>query len=276
MNSSPYTPQSNVLHERINSILLDKALSIIAHAGLLARYWREGIKHAADLHNRMITNVLTMRTPKEALLGTTPSNSQLKVLGCVAYPYIREETHSNLFAHRSGNEIFVGCMQWLHCIYLPTLQLAVLTKHAYFDESKLHSSQDNIPRINNDIEVNPSAVEENTESNDNKGTSKNEQRSPKLVILSDEESSTQVGETSDEEVVQQTMPGQNVPKSPVRIHKLPETFSINALQRSCKEDEPSVKVVLGRKHNVKWKDVMQKSANVTKHIMLRRRRTSSP
>lgn len=139
-----------------------------------------------------------------------------------------------------------------------TTRRAVLTKLASFEESKFHFSQNTSSGINNYIGVNPSAVNANTETIDDKSNLENRQRPPSFVTFSDEKNSTQEGEKLDEEGMHQTTPGHQVPRrnSP-HIRKPPKTFGISALLQSHTEDVPSVKQALGGTDKVKWSEAVQ-------------------
>lgn len=47
--------------------------------------WREVVRHATYLINRVATRSLLGSTPYEALLNKNPNVSHLKVFGCVCY-----------------------------------------------------------------------------------------------------------------------------------------------------------------------------------------------
>lgn len=119
---------------------------------------------------------------------------------------MHKDTDAYKFASRVGNGTYLVCMLGLHQIYLPTIRRVVLTKHAYFNESKFRLSRNKSHSINNNIEVSPSAVKRNIETNDNKCTFRNKQKPPSFVNLSNEERSTQGARESDEKEVQQTPP----------------------------------------------------------------------
>lgn len=53
--SLPHIPQSHGLAERMNRKLLDKARTMMHHAGLQEEFWAEPIKHEADLRNQTTT-----------------------------------------------------------------------------------------------------------------------------------------------------------------------------------------------------------------------------
>lgn len=55
------------------------------------------------------------------------------------------------------------------------------------------------------------------------------------------------------------MPIRQMPKrSTPPVRKLPITFSMNALQRSHKEDEPSVREALAGEDRSEWQSAMEK------------------
>lgn len=61
--SSPHTLQSKGLAERMNRSLVDKARTVMNHAGLKDEFWTVAIRHAADLHSRTVTPEVKVSTP---------------------------------------------------------------------------------------------------------------------------------------------------------------------------------------------------------------------
>lgn len=102
--SSAYAPQTNGLAERINGILLDEARSMIERSGSKLIFWAEATRHAADLHNRKMTVEQGSKTPMQALLGTTPDNSKLRVFCCAAFVHFHKERRHKKLQGRPTRE----------------------------------------------------------------------------------------------------------------------------------------------------------------------------
>lgn len=81
--SLPVKPQSNKFVEEMSHTLFENARLILGHVGLLKRYWRDVISHAAGLHSRVARKASNRRTPMEALLETVP-DSWLRQVFCNA------------------------------------------------------------------------------------------------------------------------------------------------------------------------------------------------
>jgi transposase InsO family protein len=54
----PYTPEQNGVAERVNSTLVDRARTILIHAGLKTEYWQFVMRAAMHLTNRLPTNAM--------------------------------------------------------------------------------------------------------------------------------------------------------------------------------------------------------------------------
>ena len=62
----PYSPEQNGVAERMNRTLMEMARSMMAHAGLLDRYWAEAVDAAAYIRNRTTTSSIKgCKTPYE-------------------------------------------------------------------------------------------------------------------------------------------------------------------------------------------------------------------
>ena len=93
----PHMPEQNGVAERMNRTQLEKARSMIAHAGLPKQIWAEAIATAAYLGNRTPTKALTNgTTPYEKWFEREPDASKLKAFGCIAYACIPEIQRAKL------------------------------------------------------------------------------------------------------------------------------------------------------------------------------------
>ena len=79
-------PEQNGVAERLNRTLMDKARSMVAHAGLSKGFWAEAVNTANYLRNRSPCQTLKGHiTPFEEWHGKKPDIAQLRTFGCIAY-----------------------------------------------------------------------------------------------------------------------------------------------------------------------------------------------
>ena len=91
-----YNPHENGVAERINQILVNKVICILADSDLPQSLWPELIDTAAYLKNRSPTKHLKGKTPHEALHGVKPNLSHLKIIGCPCWALIPREKRDKL------------------------------------------------------------------------------------------------------------------------------------------------------------------------------------
>ena len=91
------TPEQNGISERLNRTLMEKARSMVAHAGLSKKYWAEAVNTACYLKNRSPCQTLKGgKTPYEKWYGKKPDLSNLKTFGCVAFVHIPDSQRRKL------------------------------------------------------------------------------------------------------------------------------------------------------------------------------------
>lgn len=75
----------------------------------------------------------------EALLGTTPDDTKLRVFGCRAYVQIHNPGRRNKFQVRADRALHMGLENGLHRLYIPDERKVVMTDHVSFDEHEFPS-----------------------------------------------------------------------------------------------------------------------------------------
>lgn len=86
-----YTPQQNVVFERLNRTVLEKVWSMLSEFGLLEEFWAEAVNTAIYLVNLSPSSAIKISTPFELRHKRMADNSRLRIFGCIAYLLIPKE-----------------------------------------------------------------------------------------------------------------------------------------------------------------------------------------
>lgn len=84
--------QQNDLAERMKRTPLESISCMLLNANMLKKFWDKAVNTTACLINRCPLVAINFKTPKEIWTGTSPIyDENLKVFGCVAYIYHKQE-----------------------------------------------------------------------------------------------------------------------------------------------------------------------------------------
>lgn len=95
--STPHTPESNGLAERMNRSVVEKARCMLFDSKLSLELWAEAVSTAVYLINRL-PSAGTGRTPYEIWHGTKPNLSALRIFGCKAMAHVPKANRRKLDA----------------------------------------------------------------------------------------------------------------------------------------------------------------------------------
>ena len=135
--SCPHTHEKNGAPKRCNRTILEKGLSLLAHACLPYQYWEHAFSTATYLHNRTITPILSFKSPYQALYHHPPDYQLLRKFGCLCYPFLRPYNHHKI-DFRSLPCVFLGYSskhKGYLCHYPPTNRMYI-ARHVTFDEDR--------------------------------------------------------------------------------------------------------------------------------------------
>lgn len=137
----PYTPQQNGRAERWNRTFMEKALSMLHHAGLSLGFWQLAVDTAVHVYNRTPTRTLKWKTPMELWsAGHIPDVSYFRVFGCKAYVHTQKE-HRHKLEPNSKVMTFVGYEDGSkgYRFWHSSTRSIVLSGEATFDETSFPS-----------------------------------------------------------------------------------------------------------------------------------------
>ncbi|CAL1404046.1 unnamed protein product [Linum trigynum] len=136
-SSCPYTPEQNGCAERKHRHIVNNGLALLHHAHVPQKYWSLAFDTACYLINRTPTPLLDHDSPFHFLFKRLPDISNLRVFGCLCYPWLRPLT-SNKLDPRSLPCVFLGYSKFhkgYRCLHIPTGRIYI-NRHVLFDESR--------------------------------------------------------------------------------------------------------------------------------------------
>lgn len=137
LTSPPHTTEHNGLAERRHRHIVETGLALFHHANLPNTYWSHAFSPAVYLINRLPTHVLNLSSPYASLFRTPPNYTELKILGCLCFPWLRPY-RSNKLETRSIPCIFLGysLTQSAFLCLEPLSGRIYVSRHIRFDETQ--------------------------------------------------------------------------------------------------------------------------------------------
>ncbi|CAL1404706.1 unnamed protein product [Linum trigynum] len=130
-------PEQNGCAERKHRHIVNNGLALLHHSSVPLKYWPLAFDTACYLINRTPTPLLAHDSPFHFLFHRAPDIANLRVFGCLCYPWLRPLTPNKL-APRSVPCVFLGYSK-LHkgyrCLHIPTGRIYV-SRHVLFDEAR--------------------------------------------------------------------------------------------------------------------------------------------
>lgn len=134
--SCPHTPQQNGVAERKHRHVTELGLSLMFQSKVPQQLWVDAFLTAVYLLNLLPTSNLPRNiSPYEALVGTQPVYTSLRVFGSSCYPFLRPYG-KNKFDPKSLHCVFLGYSEkhkGYRCLHPPTVRVYV-SRHVLFDE----------------------------------------------------------------------------------------------------------------------------------------------
>ncbi|PKU77708.1 Retrovirus-related Pol polyprotein from transposon TNT 1-94 [Dendrobium catenatum] len=134
--SCPYTPSQNGVAERKYRHIIETARTLLTQAALPHHFWVDTVLTANHLINRLPSPNTQFKSPYEILFSKPPDYSQLRVYGCLCYPWLKPYTNNKL-SPISQPCVFLGyatTQKGYRCLDTKTNQIYT-SAHVIFNES---------------------------------------------------------------------------------------------------------------------------------------------
>jgi len=136
LTTPPHTPEHNGYSERRHRHIVETGLTLLSHASLPLIFWSQAFATTVYLINRLPTKSLGLSSPYKSIFGIAPNYSNLKIFGCLCYPWLRPYS-SHKLDPRSQPCIFLGysSSQHAYLCFDPTSTKIFISRHVKFVES---------------------------------------------------------------------------------------------------------------------------------------------
>ena len=137
-HSSPYTPETQAVIERLWRTVTELATTMLLAAQLPEPYWEDATEYARLIYNRTIRNTSTpgvRKSPEEMYSMTKPTMKHYQPFGCKAYLHIPKSVRRKNHKGRAELGIFVGFDEQTYPgykFYRPLYRDYVITAHCRF------------------------------------------------------------------------------------------------------------------------------------------------
>ena len=119
----------------MNRTIFEMGNAMMIHVGMPIHFWGEAVNTAVYVRNRCSTAALDGKTPFEALTGSVPDMSHLRIFGCEAYALI--PGHRRKFQPRAHRCVLLGYASDAKCYRLWNLETnkIILRRDVRFNET---------------------------------------------------------------------------------------------------------------------------------------------
>ncbi|CAN1188063.1 Retrovirus-related Pol polyprotein from transposon RE2 [Linum perenne] len=134
-SSCPHTPEQNGCAERKHRHITELGRTLIHQAKLPLQYWPFAFRTAVYLVNRVPSSSLNNDIPFRCLFNELPDYTQLKVFGCLCYPWLKPYS-ANKLEPKSAPSAFLGYSpqhKGYYCLNLTNYKIHI-SRHVVFDE----------------------------------------------------------------------------------------------------------------------------------------------
>jgi len=116
--TAPYSPEQNGIAERYNRTILSHARAVIAAKKIPLKLWLWIFESIGYIINRVCSRPIN-KTPYEALLGSKPDISNIRILGSLIYRLIPKKRRDSKLEPLSEPGILIGFTSTNYQVYIP-------------------------------------------------------------------------------------------------------------------------------------------------------------
>ncbi len=133
--TTPHSPPSNGVAERLNRTLKERARCLMLHAHAPTALWGEALRCAVFLLNRTPTTALPRSAiPYTLWYGRPPSLKNLRVFGALAYHVLPAQQREGKFAPVAREAVLVGYEGHAYRLWLPEENRFIRSRDVVIDE----------------------------------------------------------------------------------------------------------------------------------------------
>jgi hypothetical protein len=140
--TAPYSPEQNGIAERYNRIILDHARAVITAKKIPLKLWPWVFESIGYILNRVYSKPIG-KTPYEALIGSKPDISNLRILGSLVYRLIPKETRNSKLEPLAEEGILIGYVSTNYQVYIPETDTVRVIRDLEILENESYISEDN-------------------------------------------------------------------------------------------------------------------------------------
>lgn len=107
MNLLPTYLEQNGCAERKHRHIVETTRSLLTHASIPLSFWPRAFEHVVYTINRLPLSYVHNRTPYEVLFQAKPYFHDLRIFGCLCYPWLKLYAKNKLDSHFKAY-IFLG------------------------------------------------------------------------------------------------------------------------------------------------------------------------
>jgi hypothetical protein len=142
----PYSPEQNGIAERYNRTILSHARAVISAKRIPLKLWPWIFESIGYIINRVYSKPIN-KTPYEALLGSKPDISNIRILGSLIYRLIPKERRGSKLEPLTESGILIGYKSTNYQVYIPETDAIRIIRDIKILENETYTTGDNLEDI---------------------------------------------------------------------------------------------------------------------------------
>ena len=159
--SAPYSPEQNGIAERYNRTIIEHARAAIIAKDIPIKLWPYIIEATCYILNRVYNKAIN-KTPYEALLGSKPDISNIRILGSLVYRLLPKPERESKLSLRGEQGILIGFKSINYQVYIPKIDKVKIVRDISILEDQKYSQNRVIESPKPLLDVEGNEEEDNT------------------------------------------------------------------------------------------------------------------